>query len=228
MITSDLEFRECRCRLRLAHRHAPACWLHVEALPRPLRRAAAWPSWLRHRRHRETWSQQERPERDRANSEHDAGLGEAILEGLERFVQTFLNPGTFTLAPLPGAGRPKGSRTRNRVDLAQMIMNAAERTGFKTTGEIDSRFQAGTNIIIQYSPFGLAHSTAKCNGESLGVEENLTRSSVAEYLSGARVEFILDPLAHRDCPAAIQPIDISAWCSPGCRRCRGSVRRRCD
>src|SRR6202162_2647409 len=40
----------------------------------------------------------------------------------------------------------------------------------------------------------LAHSTAKCNGEIFGVEENLTRSSVAEYLSGARVEFILDPL----------------------------------
>jgi hypothetical protein len=37
-----------------------------------------------------------------------------------------------------------------------------------------------------------AHSTAKCNGESFGVEENLARSSVAEYLSGARVEFILD------------------------------------
>jgi hypothetical protein len=30
--------------------------------------------------------------------------------------------------------------------------------------------------------------------ENFGVEENLTRSSVAEYLSGARVEFILDPL----------------------------------
>jgi hypothetical protein len=42
--------------------------------------------------------------------------------------------------------------------------------------------------------FALAHSTAKCNGESFGVEENLTRSSVAEYLSGARVEFILDLL----------------------------------
>jgi glyoxylase-like metal-dependent hydrolase (beta-lactamase superfamily II) len=40
----------------------------------------------------------------------------------------------------------------------------------------------------------MAHSTAKCNGEIFGVEENLTRSSVAEYLSGARVEFILDPL----------------------------------
>jgi hypothetical protein len=34
----------------------------------------------------------------------------------------------------------------------------------------------------------------KYNGEIFGVEENLTRSSVAEYLSGARVEFILDPL----------------------------------
>src|SRR5271163_3847800 len=42
--------------------------------------------------------------------------------------------------------------------------------------------------------FYLAHSTAKCNGESFGVEENLTRSSIAEYLSGTRVEFILDPL----------------------------------
>jgi hypothetical protein len=39
-----------------------------------------------------------------------------------------------------------------------------------------------------------AHSTAKCNGEIFGVEENLTRSSVAEYLSGTRVEFVLDPL----------------------------------
>ena len=42
--------------------------------------------------------------------------------------------------------------------------------------------------------FYLAHSTAKCNGESSGVEENLTRSSVAEYLSRARVEFILNLL----------------------------------
>src|SRR6516225_9973611 len=39
-----------------------------------------------------------------------------------------------------------------------------------------------------------AHSTAKCNGEIFGVEENLTRSSVAEYLSGTRVEFVLNPL----------------------------------
>src|SRR5450755_647354 len=42
--------------------------------------------------------------------------------------------------------------------------------------------------------YSKAHSTAKCNGQILGVEENLTRSSIAEYLSGARVEFILDPL----------------------------------
>ena len=46
--------------------------------------------------------------------------------------------------------------------------------------------------ILRY--YHVAHSTAKCNGEIFGVEENLTRSSVAEYLSGARVEFILDPL----------------------------------
>jgi hypothetical protein len=40
----------------------------------------------------------------------------------------------------------------------------------------------------------LAHSTAKCNGEIFGVEKNLTRSLVAKYLSGARVEFVLDHL----------------------------------
>jgi hypothetical protein len=34
----------------------------------------------------------------------------------------------------------------------------------------------------------------KCNGQIVGVDENLTRGSVAEYLSGAGVEFILDPL----------------------------------
>ena len=39
-----------------------------------------------------------------------------------------------------------------------------------------------------------AHSTVKCNGQIFGVEENLARGLVAEYLSGARVEFILDPL----------------------------------
>jgi hypothetical protein len=39
-----------------------------------------------------------------------------------------------------------------------------------------------------------AHSTVKCNGQIFGVEENLARGFVAENLSGARVEFILDPL----------------------------------
>ena len=34
----------------------------------------------------------------------------------------------------------------------------------------------------------------KCNGEISGAEENLARGLVAEYLSGARVEFVLDPL----------------------------------
>src|SRR5271166_792590 len=40
----------------------------------------------------------------------------------------------------------------------------------------------------------LAHSTVKCNEQIFGVEENLARGLVAEYLSGARVKFILDPL----------------------------------
>ena len=39
-----------------------------------------------------------------------------------------------------------------------------------------------------------AHSTVKCNGQISGAEENLARGLVAEYLSGARVEFVLDPL----------------------------------
>jgi hypothetical protein len=30
-----------------------------------------------------------------------------------------------------------------------------------------------------------AHSTVKCNGQIVDVDENLTRGSVAEYLSGA-------------------------------------------
>jgi hypothetical protein len=52
----------------------------------------------------------------------------------------------------------------------------------------------GVVIADQSRSYCKAHSTAKCNGEIFGAEENLTRSSVAEYLSGARVEFILDPL----------------------------------
>jgi hypothetical protein len=45
-----------------------------------------------------------------------------------------------------------------------------------------------------HAHFGMVHATVKCNGTISGVEENLVRSSIAEYLSGARVEFILDPL----------------------------------
>ena len=46
--------------------------------------------------------------------------------------------------------------------------------------------------------FGLAasdaHSTVKCNRPVFGDEENLAWGLVAEYLSGAGVEFVLDPL----------------------------------
>jgi hypothetical protein len=57
------------------------------------------------------------------------------------------------------------------------------------------KMAATEKIFLFIRPARLwAHSTAKCNGEIFGVEENLTRSSVAEYLSGARVEFVLDPL----------------------------------
>ena len=75
----------------------------------------------------------------------------------------------------------------------------------KAFGELDPNNSKNAVIVdIQLAPknangkveyaFDLAHSTAKCNGEIFGVEENLTRSSIAEYLSGTRVEFILDPL----------------------------------
>ena len=47
------------------------------------------------------------------------------------------------------------------------------------------------NLVGRYSD---AHSTVKCNGQISGAEENLARGLVAEYLSGARVEFVLDPL----------------------------------
>ena len=47
------------------------------------------------------------------------------------------NAGHFKPGNPGGPGRPKGSRNsgRSRVDLAQMIMNVAERAGFKTVDE---------------------------------------------------------------------------------------------
>ena len=42
--------------------------------------------------------------------------------------------------------------------------------------------------------FDRAHSTVKCKGQISGAEEDLARGLVAEYLSGTRVEFVLDPL----------------------------------
>ena len=56
--------------------------------------------------------------------------------------------------------------------------------------------RSGLNAIF-FQPGGsnsVAHSTVKCNGQISGAEENLARGLVAEYLSGARVEFVLDPL----------------------------------
>ena len=51
-----------------------------------------------------------------------------------------------------------------------------------------------TGVSVRQSSTSLAHSTVKCNGQISGAEENLARGLVAEYLSGARVEFVLDPL----------------------------------
>lgn len=44
------------------------------------------------------------------------------------------------------------------------------------------------------SPVPRSRTTAKRNGQFFGVEENLAGGLVAYYLSGARVEFVPDPL----------------------------------
>jgi hypothetical protein len=72
---------------------------------------------------------------------------------------------------------------------AEVGLVAAFRKGLGEMGYVDGR-----NLAIEFRWAEKAHSTAKCNGEIFGVEENLTRSSVAEYLSGTRIEFVLHPL----------------------------------
>ena len=67
------------------------------------------------------------------------------------------------------------SKTSNPI-FYRLIELIGERTGFP--------------IVLNTR----AHSTVKCNEQIFGVEENLARGLVAEYLSGARVKFILDPL----------------------------------
>ena len=42
--------------------------------------------------------------------------------------------------------------------------------------------------------FSHAHSTVKCNGQTSGAEEKSREGFGSQYLSGARVEFVLDPL----------------------------------
>jgi hypothetical protein len=80
--------------------------------------------------------------------------------------------------------------------LAAMGALAAGQIGATASNngpEGDVVVDAMGNLHVPHA-YQMAHSTAKCNGEIFGVEENLTRSSVAKYLSGARVEFVLDPL----------------------------------
>jgi putative ABC transport system substrate-binding protein len=97
---------------------------------------------------------------------------------------------------------------RNNVPAVYPVSDYARDGGLLSYGvdQVDTWRRAATyvdrilrgekpgDLPVQFPTKYVAHSTAKCNGESFGVEENLTRSSVAEYLSGARVEFILDPL----------------------------------
>ena len=80
-------------------------------------------------------------------------------------------------------------------ELALMLEDAAEQyrdyiaASQNVPGEIRwTRKSKPSDIFIS------AHSTVKCNGQISGAEENLARGLVAEYLSGARVEFVLDPL----------------------------------
>jgi hypothetical protein len=99
---------------------------------------------------------------------------------IERLVAQYNDCRAF-ITPISPTAR---LHTAWEIALAHAANLLQERLG----SELDARFQAAE----WEKP--MAHSTAKCNGERLGVEENLTRSSVAEYPSGARVEFILDPL----------------------------------
>ena len=61
-----------------------------------------------------------------------------------------------------------------------------------SVGSVENRLAWFTTLVLTI--FAIAHSTVKCNGQISGAEENLARGLVAEYLSGARVEFVLDPL----------------------------------
>ncbi len=64
-----------------------------------------------------------------------------------------------------------------------------------TSGTMLWRFLEPTSTLPPYRRLrNFARSTVKCNGQIFGVEENLARGLVAEYLSGARVEFVPDPL----------------------------------
>jgi hypothetical protein len=90
-----------------------------------------------------------------------------------------------------------------RIFAASLTVRSSDSTDLSSVDwSIDRRFcqRIVFKLLLLASLFGLAisfnvaHSTAKCNGEVFSVEENLARSSIAEYLSGTRVEFILDPL----------------------------------
>jgi hypothetical protein len=86
------------------------------------------------------------------------------------------------LRPAPKAGRGTDCARPGALDMRRWRCVASG-----IVNQNGRRFEVLT-------PNRKAHSTAKCNGEIFDVEENLTRSSVAEYLSGTRVEFVLDPL----------------------------------
>ena len=73
----------------------------------------------------------------------------------------------------------------DRITALGALLPACRRSG---------RLVPPTPILQLAKGFALAHSTVKCNGRISGAEENLARGLVAEYLSGARVEFVLDPL----------------------------------
>jgi hypothetical protein len=77
-------------------------------------------------------------------------------------------------------------RRRRRLNLENGFCDGAMQFFLQTLASVLLRVSQG--ILID------AHSTVKCNTRIFDVEEDLVRGFVSEDLSGAGVEFILDPL----------------------------------
>ena len=115
--------------------------------------------------------------RARRNDRTNAALAGAVAIGFG--VVTFVGDG--------GARQNIGSDVEQEFEVAAVAGFApgqmeGERQAVEVDLEVD--FHGKEDNVIQES--------LKCNEQIFGVEENLARGLVAEYLSGARVKFILE------------------------------------